>query len=791
MCYRDEVSKRSEPGADERRKSNHFIRDRIEDDLRAGTYGGRVVTRFPPEPNGFLHIGHAKSICLNFGLAREFGGTCHLRFDDTNPTTEDTRYVESIQEDVRWLGFDWGEHLYFASDYFGKLYEYAERLIERGLAYVCSLDEEAIRAGRGSLGVPGEHSPYRDRSVDENLDLFRRMRGGEFPDGAHVLRAKIDMAASNMKLRDPLLYRIRHAHHHRTGDAWCIYPMYDFAHPLSDAIEGVTHSICTLEFENNRALYDWVVEAVGFEQPPVQIEFARLNLDYTVMSKRKLLRLVDEGHVSGWDDPRMPTLAGMRRRGVPPEAIRAFCDLIGVAKANSVVDIGKLEYSIRDDLNYRAPRVMAVAEPLRVVIENVPEGETETLSAPSFPPDVGREGSRPVPFSREVFVDRDDFSESPPKGYKRLAPGGTVRLRYAYAITCKEVIKDPTTGEVERLICTYDPTSRGGGGEGPKPSGVIHWVDAAASLPCELRIYDRLFRAPSPDAEADFRDALNPESAVIVHSARIEPSVAGAAAETRFQFERKGYFAVDPDSSPDRLVFNRVVTLRASWAAAQKRAGEAAPAGEAEKAAPSSGKDKDKRPPKRSRAEIRQRARERDPALAERYRRYREDLGLADEDADLLTGETAAGDVFEATLAAHESPKTVAKLVVNELLPIMRDGGDAGLSAASLAEVAALIDEGTITATLAKEVLAHAREHGGSPRRIVAERGLEQIADPAALEPIVARIVAANADKAAAYRSGKTGLFGFFVGQVMRETGGKANAEVAGRLVRDALAGES
>jgi glutaminyl-tRNA synthetase len=786
------VSTRTEHDAGEKR--GNFIRERIDADLKAGTYGGRVVTRFPPEPNGFLHIGHAKSICLNFGLARDYGGTCHLRFDDTNPTTEDTLYVEAIKRDVRWLGFDWGEHLYFASDYFEKLYEYAERLIERGLAYVCSLNEEQIREGRGSLGVPGQKSPYRARSIDENLDLFRRMRAGEFPDGAHVLRGRIDMAASNMKLRDPLLYRIRHAHHHRTGDAWCIYPMYDFAHPLSDAIERVTHSICTLEFENNRALYDWVIEAVGFEQPPVQIEFARLSLDYTVMSKRKLLRLVDDDHVSGWDDPRMPTLAGLRRRGVTPEAIRSFCDLIGVAKANSTVDIGKFEYTTRDDLNYRAPRVMAVAEPLRVVIDNYPEGASEELEAPSFPPDVGREGSRPLPFSREVFIDRDDFAESPPKGFKRLAPGRTVRLRYAYAITCNEVIKDGA-GKLDRLVCSYDPTSRGGGGEGPKPSGVIHWVDAARALPAELRLYDRLFGVPAPDAEEDFRDALNPDSVSTWGGALVEPSVRGAAVGSRFQFERKGYFAVDEDSSPDRLVFNRIVSLRDSWTAprnmdAPVAEGTPAPSAPSNGDAKPAAHGKKTRPPKRSKAEMRERARERDPQLAARYRRYKEELDLSDEDADLLTGDTTAAELFEATLAAHDRPKTVAKLMVNAALPLLRQGdgaGDDGLSAEALGEVAALIDEGTITATLAKDVLTEARKDGLSPRQIVRERGLEQIADPAALEPIVARVVAANADKAAAYRGGKTGLIGFFVGQVMKETGGKANAEVASRLLRDAL----
>ncbi len=796
-------------------RPTHFIRDRIDADLRAGTYGGRVVTRFPPEPNGYLHIGHAKSICLNFGLADEYGGRCHLRFDDTNPITEETEYVESIKRDVKWLGFDWGEHLYFASDYFETLYGYAELLIERGRAYVCSLDEDSIRETRGSLGVAGKPSPYRDRSVSENLDLFRRMRAGEFSEGEHVLRAKIDMAAPNMKLRDPLLYRIRHARHHRTGDAWCIYPMYDFAHPLSDAIEGVTHSICTLEFENNRALYDWVVAAVGFDEPPVQLEFARLNLDYTVMSKRKLLRLTQDGSVSGWDDPRMPTLAGFRRRGYTPESIRAFCDLIGVAKANSVVDIGKLEYSVRDDLNYRAPRVMAVSDPLLVVIRNYPEGEREDLEAPSFPPDVGLEGSRLVPFSREVLIERDDFADSPPKGFKRLAPGRTVRLRHAYAITCEEVERDPSTGDVARLVCRYDPTSRGGGGEGPKPSGVIHWVDARESVPAELRLYDRLFRVADPDAEPDVSQALNPASRIDQPRARVEPSVKTAPPFSRFQFERKGYFAVAPDDEDDeddsagaagsaeRLVFNRIVTLRDSWtaktgqgasahqAAAQARA-EPADAGRSDRGSgdQAAAGQKPKRPPKRSRAETRQRARQRDPALAERYQRYQEVYGLGEEEADLLTGDAHVAELFEAASAERDSPKTVAKLVVNEVLPAARDDGASslGVGPAAIAELAALVDDKTITATLAKEVFTEARRTGAMPREIVRARGLEQIADPERLQPIVDEVLTDHRDQVEAYLAGKTGLFGFFVGQVMKRSGGKANAELARKLLEAALA---
>jgi glutaminyl-tRNA synthetase len=549
-----------------------FIRAKVAEDLRTGKHGGRVVTRFPPEPNGYLHIGHAKSCCLNFGIAQEFGGVCHLRFDDTNPLTEEEKYVEAIIEDVRWLGFDWREHLYFASDYFEKLYEYAVVLIEKGKAYVDSLSEDEIREYRGTVTRPGRESPYRNRSVEENLDLFERMRAGEFEDGEHVLRAKIDMASPNMLMRDPLLYRIRHARHYRTGDEWCIYPMYDFAHCLSDAIEGITHSLCTLEFENNRELYDWILDNVGIEPPrPEQTEFARLNLDYTVLSKRKLVRLVEEGHVSGWDDPRMPTIAGLRRRGVTPEAIRAFCDMIGVDRVNSRVDIAKLEYAIRRDLNQRAPRVLCVLRPLKVVITSYPEGKVEWVDAPYWPHDVPKEGTRRLPFTREIYVERDDFMEDPPKKFFRLAPGREVRLRYAYIIKCVEVVKDPATGEIIELRCTHDPaTLNAPPPDGRKVKGVIHWVSAAHGLPCEVRLYDRLFRAPDPDdvpEGEDFAVNLNPESLVVVKGAFVEPSVADDPPGTRYQFERLGYFISDPvDSRPGSLVFNRTVTLRDTWA---------------------------------------------------------------------------------------------------------------------------------------------------------------------------------------------------------------------------------
>jgi len=552
------------------REGQDFIRAMVSRDVAAGKWGARVATRFPPEPNGYLHIGHAKSVVLNFGLAAEYGGTCNVRFDDTNPLTEDQKYVDAIKTDLEWLGCDWGDREYYASDYFEQLYDFAVILIEKGKAYVDSSTEEEIRERRGTVTRPGVESPYRHRSVEENLDLLRRMRDGEFLDGAHVLRAKIDMAHPNMLMRDPLLFRIRHATHYRRGDAWCIYPLYDFTHCLSDAIERITHSLCTLEFKDNRALYDWILHEVGIESPPEQTEFARLSLDYTVLSKRKLVRLVKERHVAGWDDPRMPTIAGLRRRGVTPEAIRAFCETIGVARVDSRVDIGKLEHAIRDDLNTRAPRVLCVLRPLKVVIENYPEGKTEELDAPYYPHDVPREGSRKLPFSRVLYIERDDFMEDPPKKFFRLSPGREVRLRYAYLVTCTGVVKDDT-GEVVELRCRYDPATHGGDApDGRKVQGTIHWVSAAHALPAEVRLYDRLFDQADPDDVADDQDftaSLNPESLAVLRDAKIEPSVAGDPPGTRYQFERQGYFVSDMvESRAGALVFNRTVSLRDTWA---------------------------------------------------------------------------------------------------------------------------------------------------------------------------------------------------------------------------------
>ncbi|HHT47843.1 MAG TPA: glutamine--tRNA ligase/YqeY domain fusion protein [Firmicutes bacterium] len=549
---------------------SNFIESIIAEDLKNQKHNGEVVTRFPPEPNGYLHIGHAKSICLNFSLAAKYNGRCHLRFDDTNPSKEDTEYTESIQRDIKWLGFDWGEYLYYASDYFEQLYAYAEMLIKAGKAYVCDLSPEEIRAYRGTLTEPGKNSPYRDRSAEENLDLFRRMRAGEFPDGSRVLRAKIDMASPNLNMRDPVIYRILRVPHHRTGDQWCIYPMYDFAHPLSDALEKITHSICTLEFEDHRPLYNWFIQQLPVPRQSQQIEFARLNLTYTMMSKRKLLQLVQQGIVQGWDDPRMPTIAGIRRRGYTPASIRDFCERIGVAKSNSMVDIALLEHCLREDLNKRAPRVMGVLRPLKVVLENYPEGQVEELEAVNNPEDPAM-GVRKIPFSKVLYIEADDFMEDPPKKFYRLAPGREVRLRYGYFIKCTGVVKDES-GKVVELRCTYDPETRGGTApDGRKVKATLHWVSAAHALPAEVRLYDHLFTVEDPGAAEDFTACLNPNSLQTLTGAMVEPSLRGAAPESKYQFERLGYFCVDPDSNPDRLVFNRTVSLRDTWAKISKK----------------------------------------------------------------------------------------------------------------------------------------------------------------------------------------------------------------------------
>ncbi len=572
---RNEIQKKNSTASD---SASNFIKHIIDEDLKAGKNDGRVHTRFPPEPNGYLHIGHAKSICLNFGLAEQYNGLCNLRYDDTDPSKESIEYVDSIKEDVRWMGFDWEDREYYASDYFEQLFEYAVQLIKAGKAYVDSLSADEIRQYRGTLTAPGKNSPYRERSIEENLDLFEGMRAGEFKDGEHVLRAKIDMAAPNIIMRDPTLYRIKHVAHYRTGNMWCIYPMYDFTHCLSDSIEGITHSNCTLEFESNRELYDWVLDNLEVFHPQ-QIEFARLNLSFTVLSKRKLIRLVEEGHVDGWDDPRMPTISGVRRRGYPPEALRNFCDRIGVAKADSMVDMALLEYCVRENLNKTAPRVMGVLHPLKVIIDNYPADDVEELEAINNPGDPSA-GTRKVPFSRELYIERDDFMEDPPKKFFRLAPGREVRLRYAYFITCVDAVKDPATGEIVELHCTYDPATRGGDApDGRKVKGTLHWVSAKHAIDAQVRLYDHLFTKENPnevEEGKEFTAYLNPNSLEVLNDCKLEPSLADAAPASRCQFERLGYFCVDAkDSTPDALVFNRTVTLRDTWARILKAQGKA------------------------------------------------------------------------------------------------------------------------------------------------------------------------------------------------------------------------
>jgi glutaminyl-tRNA synthetase len=782
-----------------------FIRQIVERDLAAGKHPGGIVTRFPPEPNGFLHIGHAKSIVLNFGIARDYPpARCHLRFDDTNPITENVAYVRAIQEDVRWLGFDWGEHLYYASDYFEAMYGFAEHLIERGLAYVDSSSEEEIRAGRGTVKEPGTASKDRDRPIEENLDLFRRMRAGEFPDGSLVLRARINMASPNMLMRDPVLYRIRHAHHYRTGDDWCIYPLYDYAHALEDALEGITHSICTLEFENNRELYDWVVENCPVPSRPHQYEFARLNLDYTVMSKRKLLRLVDEGDVTGWDDPRMPTVAGMRRRGVTPEAIRSFCELIGVAKADSRVDMGKLEYAIRDDLNHRAPRVLAVLDPLPVRITNWPEGEVETLEASYWPHDVPNEGTRSLTFSGRLFLDREDFAEVPPPGFRRLIPGEAVRLRHGYVIHCDEVVKD-ASGKVVELLCRYDPTTRSGASDaestfGWKPRGTLQWVSEAGSVPCEVRLYDRLFVEADPDAaaaagEVDFRTFLNPDSLRVASSARIEASVLSDDPATRYQFERLGYFWRDPEEGQgERLVFNRIVTLRDAWARAQ--AGDTAPKGGQEKgsrearagAAAGAGAQPGASP----------KAPELPPEVQARAHDLEREFGLGTVEAAILARDPEDEHFFRQAVAAWSGPmggdggaQALANWFIHNLPPL-REGralGTLALTPVAFAGVVKLVEGGTLSSRGGTTVLEVLVARGGDPEALTRELDLAQVSDDEALRPVVQAVVAENADKAEAYRGGKIGLLGFFMGEIMRRSGGKADPERAKSLLVEALAG--
>lgn len=772
------------PADHERRVTPNFITEIIDADIEAGRVD-RVVTRFPPEPNGYLHIGHAKAICLDFGVAEDYGGITYLRFDDTNPVTEDPEFVEAIKGDVRWLGFEW-EEVRHASDYFGRLYEMALQLIELGDAYVDSSTEEEIREQRGTVTEPGVHSPYRERSVEENLDLFTRMRKGEFAPGEQVLRAKIDMAHPNMKMRDPILYRIVDAEHYRTGAEWPIYPMYDFAHPLSDAIEGITHSLCTLEFENNRAVYDWLVERLVTGVRPHQYEFARLELEYTVVSKRKLMRLVEAGLVAGWDDPRMPTLAALRRRGVTPEAIREFANRVGVAKANSRTDLALLDSAIRDDLNAKAPRVMAVLDPLKVTLTNVAEDELLEVDAPYWPPDVEGDGSRSVPLTRTVLIERDDFALEPPAGFRRLAPGRAVRLRHALVIRCDEVVKDDD-GNVVELRC--HAFRDGEEPEGEKVWAALHWVSESAGLPFTARLYEPLFVVPNPDAaEGDLLDHVN-ENALREVKGFIEPSVADDDPGTRYQFERLGYFWRDPvdgrgpaDAGAEEaggapLVFNRIVALKDAWARQQSRT-EAPPARRERRAAAQPDAD----------AGGGGRFTEERLSASERplYERLIEVDGLQPDDAGLLATRPALHEFYAATVAAGADARSSANWVVNDVARVLGTEG-LKLTPTALAALIRLVDSGTITGRVAKELFEEAVE-GADPERLVEERGLETV-DEAAVRRAVEEAVGAHPEEVAAYRDGKKGLRGFFVGQVMRATNGRAEPQLVQRLVSEALEG--
>jgi glutaminyl-tRNA synthetase len=757
-------------------RPRNFIADVIEADLAAGRLKGQVVTRFPPEPNGFLHIGHAKSILLNFGIAKAYGGRTHLRFDDTNPVTEETEYVEAIEHDVRWLGGDWGEHLHFASDYFDRMYACAERLVQDGLAYVDSQPQEAIREQRGSFERPGVNGPFRDRPPAESLTLLRRMKAGALPDGAAVLRARIDMAHPNVLMRDPLLYRIRHAPHHRTGDRWCIYPMYDWAHPLEDAIEGVTHSICTLEFESNRELYDWVIDHTGPWDPrPRQYEFARLALGYTVLSKRKLLQLVSEGRVSGWDDPRMPTVAGMRRRGVTPEALRDFAERIGVAKNNSLVDIGKLEFAIRGDLERRSPRALAVLRPLPVTIENWPAGEIEELEIPWWPGEPAR-GARAVPFGRELLIERDDFALEPPPGWKRLAPGREVRLAGAYVLRCEEAVRGPG-GDVQALRCTCDRSSLTGEGAARRVGGTIHWVHADRSSPAAVRLYDRLFQVEQPDAAPDLLATLNPGSLQQAAEARVEPALRAAGPGDRYQFLRLGYFFADPvDSRPGAPAWNRTITLKDTWTS---RGAEKGPP-RAERERPARAAAQPGSAPRRTRAEARAEARAADPALAARHQALL-GRGLSPDEADLLAAEAATAGWFEAALDGGASPGAVARWLLNDLSGLAGDRALASLplSPAAFGRFVALVEAGRLTPAAGKTLLADLVAAGGEPEARMTALGLERREDAGALDAAVEKALAAHAPEAARYRGGEKKLLGVLLGAVMRETGGAADAASA------------
>ncbi len=747
-------------------KRRDFLRTIVANDLEAGKYE-EVVTRFPPEPNGFPHIGHAKSISINFGIAKEFGGRCNLRMDDTNPTTEDTQYVEAIKDAVKWLGFEWDGDVKFTSDYFDKLYRYAIQLIKMGKAYVDSLSEEEMREYRGTVTQPGKRSKYAQRSIEENLELFEKMKNGEFKDGEHVLRAKIDMSAANMKMRDPLLYRIRHAHHFRAGGKWAIYPMYDFAHPLSDYIEGITHSICTLEFENNREIYDWLLDTLDLKPPrPYQHEFARLNINYTVMSKRKLLELVEGGYVNGWDDPRLPTIAGLRRRGYTPESILNFCEQIGVAKANSVVDVAQLEFAIRDDLNTKVPRVMCVQEPLKVTITNY-EG-SEEIEAPYYPSDVAKEGSRKVPFGKTIYIERSDFEENPPKGYYRLTPTQPVRLKHAYIIQYEEAIRDEE-GNIVEIKAKYFPNSKSGNDtSGIKVKSAIQWVEAQNAKRVELRLYDRLFKNEAPQGIED----LNPNSLKVVQNALVEPAVVEERPNERFQFERIGYFYADPiDYNEEHPVFNKIVALKDSWAK----------------------KTKPKQPqPKPQPKKVQQIDGEVTPMTKEQeelFVRYTQEHKLGNEVANTLARDEKLSKFYEEALSVSENRSTIANFVTNEVARELKNKAinELRYTPKEIAELAVLVDDETISTKIAKDVFEQMSKSGENPKAIVESRGLMQISDPNVIEPIIEEIIANNPQNVQKFKEGNKKLLGFFIGQTLKATGGKANPKIVNELVAKKL----
>ena len=740
-----------------------FLRRVVAEDLEAGKYK-KIVTRFPPEPNGYPHIGHAKSISINFGIAKDFDGLCNLRMDDTNPTTENTEYVEALKDAVEWLGFKWNGEVRYTSDYFDKLYEWAKELIRMGKAYVDSLPEEQMREFRGTVTTAGKRSEYANRSVEENLDLLERMKNGEFKDGEHVLRAKIDMSSPNMKMRDPLLYRIRHAHHFRAGDKWAIYPMYDFAHCLSDYIEGVTHSICTLEFENNREIYDWVLDALKLEPPrPYQYEFARLNINYTVMSKRKLLELVQKGVVSGWDDPRMPTIAGLRRRGYTPESILSFCEQIGIAKANSVVDVAQLEYAIRDDLNSKIPRVMCVVDPLKVTIENY-EG-SEELEASYYPHDVPKEGSRKLPFSKEIYIDRSDFEDNPPKGYFRLTPTQPVRLKHAYIIEFKEAVKDDS-GNITEIIAKYYPSSKSGSDKsGIKVKSAIQWVEANSAKEVELRLYDRLFKCEAPEGIDD----INPNSLKVVKGALVEPAVVEEKKDLRFQFEREGNFFADPvDYSDKKPVFNKIVALKDSWA------------------------KKSKPTPKQEPKKVKQKQKQTGGEMAELndqeqtlFEKFSKDYALNKQVANIFARDEVLANFFQEALENYDNAISIANTVVNEVAKELKAKRleELKFSPKDVAILVKMVDEETISSKIAKEVFEIMSQSGEEPEQIVESRGLKQISNPEEILPLIEEVIANNPESVAKYRDGNKKLFGFFVGQVLKAAGGKANPKVVNELV--------